>query len=124
MSTDDKTAIRAGWLQFLVTQLIAFLIYSLGLAYWMGGFSTTVHAQGETLSAQSTQLTVIDRRVTDMDKGFVANTQSNADHERRIRMLEDWMTRISPKIEVMADQVGRMDSKITILYDSRNKQQN
>ena len=121
MSTDDKTAIRAGWLQFLVTQLIAFLVYSLGLAYWMGGFSTTVRAQGETLATQTQQLMVIDRKVNDMDKGFVVDAQSGIDHERRIRMLEDWITRVSPKIEVMADTVNRMDSKISILYDNREK---
>lgn len=109
MADNDKLSIRSGWFQFLVTQILAFLVYSLGLAYWLGGFSTRVEQHDKQIAAQEVRITDLDRNDTQPGR---LSSQLNASQERRIIQLEDTMNVMRPKVDVIATQVDAIDKKL------------
>lgn len=116
MADSDKISIKSGWFQFLITQIVAFLVYSLGLAYWLGGFSTRVDQHDK-------QLVVHEQRITDLDKSDTQpgrlNRQILDNHERRLQTMEEAFSTLRPKVEVMAAQIDNIDKKIDKVLEKK-----
>lgn len=116
MSDNEKISIKSGWFQFLITQLVAFLVYSVGLAYWLGGFSNRVDQHEKTLIVHEQRITELDKNDTGPGR---LTAQTVAAQERRLTALEENMNVMRPKVDVMANQLEQMDKKLDKLLDTK-----
>lgn len=116
MSDNDKISIKSGWFQFLITQLVAFLVYSVGLAYWLGGFSNKVEQHDRQIAAHELRITELDK--TDTLPGRLT-AQAVAAQERRLTTLEENMNIMRPKVDVMANQLTTIDKKLDQLLEAK-----
>jgi hypothetical protein len=112
MADIEKTAVRSSWVQFFVAQAVVLLIYSLGLAYWLGGFANKVEQVEKATVAQQLQITDLDRMGTQPGR---LDTALNASQERRIQILETNVNSVNTQLGILVTQVGSIDKKLDAL---------
>lgn len=112
MADIEKTSVRSSWVQFFVAQAVVLLIYSLGLAYWLGGFATKVDQIEKAAAAQQVQLIDLDRMGTQPGR---LDAALNTSQERRIQILETNVNSVNTQLGIIVSQVGSIDKKLDAL---------
>ncbi len=109
MAENNKSLIRSEWAQFFTAQALALLIYSLGIAYWLGGFTTKMTQLEKDQVTQVSNIETINKEGTIPGR---LEQQLNASQERRLQLLENNVQIVNTQLSVIVTQVTEINKKI------------
>jgi hypothetical protein len=109
MAETSKSLIRSEWAQFFAAQALALLIYSLGIAYWLGGFTSKMAELEKNQMAQVTSIESINKEGTIPGR---LDQQLNVSQERRIQLLENNVQIVNTQLGVIVSQVTEINKKL------------
>lgn len=109
MAENTKSLIRSEWAQFFMAQALALLIYSLGIAYWLGGFTAKINDIEKTQIVQAASIETVNKEGTIPGR---LDQQLNASQERRIQLLESNVQAVNSQLSVIITQVTEINKKI------------